>query len=909
MSNSIKKILKANYVDINSIFHTHVSLIRPKGRFQFNRQTLEDFWEVYCECIESNEEDTILGIAEKPQAYLPIIVDIDLKVRDIGQDLGEDLYTEEQLKTVVSTYQSVLRQIVNEVKDEELVCVVLEKNMYQQTKNDITYIKHGFHLHFPYIFLNKVDQEVQVIPRIQNELRDIKLFSNLGIEDSGNVVDKVCCKVPWLLYGARKAETAEPYKVTKIYDSTQAKISLEKAFKNYELYDHKEQLINIKGKIAYYLPRILSIIPWNRRTKEIKRGVISPLKERLKKERKSSAITSKQLGLDETINLAKKLLPMLADYRSSDRNEWMTIGWILFNITEGHPDGLELWCDFSARDEENYDENICIHEWEKMVKKDYTMGTLRHFAKIDNPTEYEKLKTEQAEQYIKSSLDGSHNDVAKALYEEYGDEFVCGSISNKLWFQFKNHIWEQIEEGVFLRMKISGKMVDKYIIMGKKLYDDVNNITDSKSAEAIMFATRQKQVNKLICKLKDCNYKNSIMRESMEVFYDPRFKDKLDTDPFLIAFRNGVYDLKLNVFRPGRPEDFLSKCLPINYMEFSEDDERVQDVYTFLEQVFPDKSVRKYFTDVSSDVFVGGNHEKIVVFWTGEGDNAKSVTQKFFEKMLGKFAIKMNTNNMTGKKPSPGSAYADLARAGGGVRWLVLEEPEGDESINAGTMKHWSGNDSYYARDLFERGKDGREIEPLFKISFICNKLPRIRYADKAVWNRVRVIPFESVFCRPNNPAPETYEEQMKQKRFPMDKEFGKKIPKLVEAFAWVLLEHRKKILNQTRVEPEKIMYATLLYQKQNDVYRQFMEECIMEDRNKTMSLAELYNLFREWYREGFPNQSVPVKNDVEEYFTKLWGTPGAGKKWPGFRHRTLKDDGAGDIDTEMMDAEVNPML
>jgi hypothetical protein len=26
-------------------YHTHVSLIRPKGKFQFNRQTLEDFWE------------------------------------------------------------------------------------------------------------------------------------------------------------------------------------------------------------------------------------------------------------------------------------------------------------------------------------------------------------------------------------------------------------------------------------------------------------------------------------------------------------------------------------------------------------------------------------------------------------------------------------------------------------------------------------------------------------------------------------------------------------------------------------------------------------------------------------------------------------------------------------------------
>ena len=40
-----------------------------------------------------------------------------------------------------------------------------------------------------------------------------------------------------------------------------------------------------------------------------------------------------------------------------------------------------------------------------------------------------------------------------------------------------------------------------------------------------------------------------------------------------------------------------------------------------------------------------------------------------------------------------------------------------------------------------------------------CNKLPRIKAADKAVWNRVRVVPFEATFCRPDNPAPESYEE------------------------------------------------------------------------------------------------------------------------------------------------------
>ena len=50
-----------------------------------------------------------------------------------------------------------------------------------------------------------------------------------------------------------------------------------------------------------------------------------------------------------------------------------------------------------------------------------TIGTLKHFAKIDNPGEYKRLKAEKSKSYITSSLEGSHNDIAKLLYEQYGD--------------------------------------------------------------------------------------------------------------------------------------------------------------------------------------------------------------------------------------------------------------------------------------------------------------------------------------------------------------------------------------------------------------------------------------------------------------------------------------------------------
>ena len=115
--------------------------------------------------------DALLGVAERAQNELPVIVDIDLKIKDDGElDYGDHLYSEKQLMQVVEVYQSVLRQIVDECTDENLMCVILEKPLYYLSVGELTYAKSGFHLHFPSLFLNRQNMAVHVIPRVQKVL-------------------------------------------------------------------------------------------------------------------------------------------------------------------------------------------------------------------------------------------------------------------------------------------------------------------------------------------------------------------------------------------------------------------------------------------------------------------------------------------------------------------------------------------------------------------------------------------------------------------------------------------------------------------------------------------------------------------------------------------------------------------
>ncbi len=246
-----------------------------------------------------------------------------------------------------------------------------------------------------------------------------------------------------------------------------------------------------------------------------------------------------------------------------------------------------------------------------------------------SPEDYVKLKEDNSKNYIEKSIDGSHTDLAKVLYSEFGNHFVCASIESKNWFKFNGNVWEHIESGVDLRRKISDELPNRYQEVYSSFFKSLMEAEkNGNKGEAAMWEKRIKLVSGLIKNLGSTPFKNNVMREATDEFYDSRFKEKLDLNPYIIAFKNGVYDLNNNVFRKGRPEDFLSKTLGVDYREYDLKDDDIIEVMQFIERIFPDPSLMKYFLDMASDVFVGGNHQKKVYFWLGEGDNGKSMLFK-----------------------------------------------------------------------------------------------------------------------------------------------------------------------------------------------------------------------------------------------------------------------------------------
>jgi hypothetical protein len=156
----------------------------------------------------------------------------------------------------------------------------------------------------------------------------------------------------------------------------------------------------------------------------------------------------------------------------------------------------------------------------------------------------------------------------------------------------------------------------------------------------------------------------------------------------------------------------------------------------------------------------------------------------------------------------------------------------------------------------------------------------------------VRQPKFSDLALRLVDQAPETLEEQLLQKHFPKDRYFETTtLPSMIEPFAWVLIEHLKR-RPMVYPEPDKVMLATSHYQRQNDVYGQYVDENILkledpvEARKAHLRLVEIYTHFKELYRDSNPQGSLPSKSEVKEYLIKAWGAPTStvgSPRWTGY--------------------------
>lgn len=828
--------------------HTHTSIGSQDlnvygGSYTISEKDKCKFHDLYYKHVFVNKKKAYL--TEKHHDNSPILIDLDFR---FNSEIIDRQYDDNVIISFLKIYVSELNKYIN-VDKSKINAFILEKSV-PVTDNKKGYTKDGIHIIFPNVVTSPKIQYVLRYKMINNK-KCKQLFQNINItnpiEDIFDVA--VIERNNWQMYGSTKPG-CEPYKLSKIYSFME--ISNEFKLIPKEQYDD-QSLVKLLSIQQYNESDIVSLL--NGREEEFNNLYDKiPAKHRKRKQRtininkkKKKSPKNKNLYDDNTIKTVRELVNLLSVDRADDHNTWMQVGWCLHNIDY---DLLDSWILFSSKSEKSSipgtdhgrSAERCTHLWDSMYDEGLGIGSLYLWAKEDNYEGYKEICSKNLRVYLMKSLNMTHHDIAQVIYQKYKHEFVCSSSKKKAWFQFKNHRWHSLDDNVELKRKISTEVVNDYLRLASDLSKkaaEMNDDDDAKDTEM----ERVKKISTIALKLKVSNFKKCVLDECLELFYQGKFEEKLDTKINLIGFENGVYDLDRHEFRDGTPEDMISVSTGICYEEYKDDDDDMIDVNRFVSQVLPRPEVREYVLRLFSSFLSGKTGEEKFHIWTGSGGNGKSKLIELFELAFGEYCCTLPITVLTRGRGNSGAADPALERTKG-KRFACLQEPEHKDTIHVGLMKELTGGDKIIARGLY---KDPVEFKPQFKLVLTCNDLPQIPASDRGTWRRIRVVEFISKFT--DNPDPnQPYE-------FPIDTELSDKLREWPEAFMYILLQKYKEYKKLGIKEPASVLKNTEDYQTESDYFKQFCNEKLVEIENydgSGLELQEIVHVYNDWIKQAY---------------------------------------------------------
>ena len=588
----------------------------------------------------------------------------------------------------------------------------------------------------------------------------------------------------------------------------------------------------------------------------------------------------------------------------TDYNLWIRVGWALCNISRSL---FLLWMHFSAqwdrfnvRDIRDFYDRWCHFNTNR--SRGLTRRSIMHWAKMDNFASYTQIRRNSIEYYINETLKQtkcSDWDIARILYEFYKDEFVCVSIRSDAWYKFENHRWKLTECGTTLRKHISVELRDIYkdLLERKMLLNrSLPASPDAKkpTPEQEQCVTECNKLQDIITKLGRTTDKDHIMKEAKELFYDDTFIKQLDEDPYLICFNNGVYDFRNNVFRPGRPEDCLSKCTHNSYIPSSnftaEQKKYVAEIHQYMERLYPLPDVRAYMWEHLASTLLGNSAVQTFNVYIGKGRNGKSVLTKFMSVILGDYYGEVPLSLITEKRVAVGGLSPEIVKLKG-VRYAVMQEPSRGQRMNEGVMKQLtSGQDKIIGRAPYM--VEMVEFYPQFKMVMCTNEFFKDTSLDYGTWRRIRIVDHVALFTE--NPVEGDLEKPYQYKII-TDAEMETNINNWKEIFLSLLMDIAiEKKGNVT--DCPSVLAASNEYKNEQDYIGTFMSEYVVADPNGQIHKRDLKYMFNKWFSELYGEKGCPNIKDVYVRFNNKYGKTNASQPWRGvaLRHteETLEIDG-----------------
>ena len=303
-----------------------------------------------------------------------------------------------------------------------------------------------------------------------------------------------------------------------------------------------------------------------------------------------------------------------------------------------------------------------------------------------------------------------------------------------------------------------------------------------------------------------------------------------DSEPRWLNLENGVYDLKTGNLNPHDPSYMITRKLNASY----DPDAKAPQWKQFLEQALPDEEMRAYVQRCLGYTLLGDPSERAMFVVYGPSGTGKSTFLETLNAVFGGYGETAPSGTFRESRSSDDTAATPALHGLKGKRFVTTSETSEGVRWNEELVKRYTGRDLMRSRGLYETFQTWRNEASIW---LATNHAPRFTTDDRAIWNRVKLIPFDTVFLG---------EGQVRAMDAILVEEADGILLWLLEGLA---AYHRQGL-----AEPGQVTAAVRALREQSDSVIKFLDDRatvgeLVLAPDQAMNTRDLYTMYSNWCR------------------------------------------------------------
>ncbi len=306
--------------------------------------------------------------------------------------------------------------------------------------------------------------------------------------------------------------------------------------------------------------------------------------------------------------------------------------------------------------------------------------------------------------------------------------------------------------------------------------------------------------------------------------------DGVDT-LWLLNCDNGTLDLKSGQLREHRKTDYITKLVSIDY----DPEAKAPFWESTLDLVFEgNQELIDYMQQALGYSMTGSQDERcFFIAWGEAGANGKSTVLETIQDLLGVGYSQMSDMSVITSSAQDNRTQAALAKLQG-ARFVNMNEAEENQKLSEALIKQLTGGDTVQACYKY---KNPFEYKPVFKLWIRTNEKPIIHSQNNAIWDRVKLIPFERSIP--------------KDKRLPRSEVDSRLRTEMPGILAWLVRGCSAWLKAGHLIDPPEVTAAVQGYRVDSDIVRSFVDEAIEKKVGTKLKTQDAYQAFVMWCKEG----------------------------------------------------------